>query len=48
MPKMVSHYRQAGKRRRKLAGKMEARRASLPSSGIERGRKRSSPDPSRE
>lgn len=48
MPKMVSHYRQAGKQGRKRAGKMEARRASSLSSGPQRGSEKSGPGPSRE
>lgn len=39
MPKMVSHYREAGKQGRKGAGKMEARRASLGSSGLQKGQR---------
>lgn len=39
MPKMVSHYRQASKQGRKRAGKMEARRASLRSSGLQKGQR---------
>lgn len=48
MPKMVSHYRQAGGRGRKQAGKMEARRASSLSSGVQRGSRKSRLGPSTE
>ena len=48
MPKMVSHYRQAGERGRKQAGKMEARQASSLSSGMQRGSGKSRLGPSTE